>query len=144
MPDVRRVPAAAVLPLRHRVLRPGRPPESANLPGDDLSDTHHFAAYDAGELIGCATFLSSSLDGEPAWQLRGMATSPERQGQGVGRLLLDRATAELISASGVRLFWCNARTGARPFYERLGWTVISGEFPIEGVGPHFKMSWHAV
>lgn len=140
---VRAVPVDELLDLRHRVLRPGRPRETASLPGDDLPTTRHFAALDGDRVVGCATFLASALEGEPAWQLRGMATDPGSRGRGVGRTLLADAAGALARDRGPTLFWCNARTSARGFYERLGWTVISGECPIEGVGPHVKMSWRA-
>ena len=137
--DVRTIDCEAILDLRHRVLRAGRPRESARLPGDDLATTVHFAALDGGQIIGCATFLESSLDGRPAWQLRGMASAPDRAGQGVGRNLLDRAMSDLSARAGVRLFWCNARVSALGFYEKMGWTAFGPQFEIEGVGPHFKM-----
>jgi len=131
-----------ILPLRQLVLRPGKPPETARFPGDELPDTRHYAAFDGDAVVGCATFLASELDGERAWQLRGMATDPGWQGRGAGRALLDVAYAEL-AGTGVRAFWCNARTSAAGFYEKMGWRVISPEWVIEGIGPHVKMSWRA-
>lgn len=138
--EVREVEVEPIIDLRHRVLRAGLPRETAYLQGDDLPTTHHFAVLHAGTVIGCATFLESQRDGEPAWQLRGMATDPARQGQGLGRILLDRATAQL-SSRGPSFYWCNARTSAEGFYERLGWRVVSDVFTIEGVGPHVIMTW---
>ena len=130
-----------MLPLRQRVLRPGRPPETAYYAGDELPTTRHFAAFDGDTLVGCATFMVSTWEGEPAWQLRGMATDASVQGRGVGRTLLAAATAALTAESGVPLFWCNARTTALGFYERQGWRVTSAEFVIEGIGPHVKMTF---
>lgn len=140
---VRECPRDTLIDLRHHVLRTGLPRETAALPGDELPTTRHLAAFDGDRVAGCATSLESALDGEPAWQLRGMATEPEAQGKGVGRTLFESAARALIAGEGVTLFWCNARSSARAFYEKLGWTVISGEFGIEGVGPHFKMKWRA-
>ena len=37
------------------------------------------------------------------------------------------------------LAWCNARTSACAYYEKLGFTPRGGEFEIEGIGPHFVM-----
>ncbi len=36
--------------------------------------------------------------------------------------------------------WCNARSGARTFYERAGFCVEGEEFEIAGIGPHFLMA----
>jgi hypothetical protein len=36
--------------------------------------------------------------------------------------------------------WCNARTPAVGLYERAGFAIESGEFEIEGIGPHFVMA----
>ena len=79
-------------------------------------------------------------DGRAAWQLRGMAVEQARRGAGVGRALLDFACLAIESAQEIQLVWCNARTEAVGFYQKQGWTVISGEFMIPGVGPHFRMS----
>ena len=131
-----------LLDLRHRVLRPGKPRATAYFPGDDEPTTRHYAAVREGVVVGCATLVASTLDGAPAWQLRAMATAPELRGQGVGRRLLEGAARE-VAATGVRQFWCNARTSAVSFYARLGWIAYGDEFDIPEIGPHFKMRWQA-
>jgi GNAT superfamily N-acetyltransferase len=85
--------------------------------------------------------LKNTWQGEPAWQVRGMAVSPPLQRSGVGGLMLmdlQRLAAE--HADGVRLMWCNARSSAVGFYERHGWVVASEAFVIESAGPHFRMT----
>jgi ribosomal protein S18 acetylase RimI-like enzyme len=42
-------------------------------------------------------------------------------------------------AEGATRVWCNARTPARSFYERAGLHVISEEFDIRDIGPHYVM-----
>lgn len=37
------------------------------------------------------------------------------------------------------LVWCNARTSAIGFYEKLGWQVVSEPFDVLTAGPHVKM-----
>jgi predicted GNAT family N-acyltransferase len=136
---VESVLAATIRPLRHAVLRPGQPAAAATYPQDDAPDTLHLAAYDdAGSVVGCATFFPESLEGEPAWRLRGMATAPAVRGQGYAGEMLLRGIEELRER-GVRLLWCNARTNAVGFYQRFGFTRRGAEFDIALLGPHYQL-----
>lgn len=139
---VKPVPRDDLLDLRNRVLRPGKPRAAAYFPGDDLPRTRHYGALRDGRVVGCASFMWSELDGQPAWQLRAMASDPDCKGQGVGRVLLETALSDVTRDSGVRQFWCNARVSALGFYEKLGWTICSDEFDIPEIGPHFKMRYY--
>jgi predicted GNAT family N-acyltransferase len=136
---LRRASLDEILALRHTVLRPGLPPESAAFDGDDEPETRHFGAFDGPETIGCLSCLRRDRDGE-AHQLRGMATAPAVRGVGVGRALLGFAEEMLVAETGVRGLWCNARVESIGFYERLGWEVVSDEFDVPGVGPHRVMT----
>ena len=78
-----------IIPLRHRILRAGLPIEEAHFDGDRDPSTRHAAAFDEPSAAGCATMVLNQWDGEPAWQLRGMATDAAFRGKGVGRALLD-------------------------------------------------------
>lgn len=141
---VRSVSAAEVLPLRHAELRPGLPRASADFAGDDDPTTRHFGAcFEAAprEIIGCASFMLQPHAGEPAYQLRGMASRRDLARRGVGTALLRHAIAELSTASPMRLFWCNARVAAAGFYERLGWRIASEIFDVPTVGPHYVMTY---
>ncbi len=138
-----RVSVDAILDLRHRLLRAGLPKESAQFPGDEISSTWHLAVFnsraESAPPISCASFMLNTYKDEPAWQLRGMATENGYQGKGFGGELL-RCGEVLISAdSGERLFWCNARVPAIPFYQKHGWKVDSEEFEIPTAGPHRRM-----
>jgi len=127
-----------IVAFRHAELRPGLPRHAAAFDGDGDPTTHHFGAF-APEAVGCASFMSSVWEGEPAWQLRGMATQADVVRRGVGRALLSFAERQLRAGGGPRLLWCNARLGAVPFYERLGWVVVSDVFDVPTVGPHRAM-----
>lgn len=135
----RRVPAAEIWPLRHRILRPGLPAETARFDGDLDALTRHYAAVADGEPVVCLTLMRSEWRGQPAWQLRGMATDELHQGQGLGRQLLELAAAEARGEDSSGILWCNARSSAIGFYEKLGWRVISEPFDVPGVGPHVTM-----
>jgi GNAT superfamily N-acetyltransferase len=138
---IRRAGIEEILALRHAELRPGLPRESADFDGDREPATRHFGAFltGTGENVGCASFMLRPWAGEPAYQLRGMATRADVVCRGIGRALLGFADRELARETGVRLLWCNARTGAAPFYTRLGWAIVSDPFDVAGVGPHYRM-----
>lgn len=138
---MRRITAAETWPLRQSVLRPGRPLAAAQFPGDDLSSTNHFSAYQNDELVGIASLFLAEMPEHPgvtAWQLRGMATAPEVRGAGFGRALVAACVA-FAFASGKKLIWCNARLSALGFYRKLGWEILGEEFDVPDVGPHFHM-----
>ncbi len=128
-----------ILPLRHALLRVGRPLDAARFDGDDDADSLHFVAVHEGEAIACVSFLRSAFEGEPAWQLRGMAVAVAWQRHGIGRSLLGLAWEVLARAGGPNLCWCNARSPARAFYEHMGWRAVSEEFAVPGHGPHIRM-----
>jgi GNAT superfamily N-acetyltransferase len=141
---IRRAAVEEIFPLRHAVLRPGRPVSYSVYSEDE--GAVHIGAWDDDMLVGCATVFpqpwagSDSAPAESAaWRLRGMAIDPARQGTGVGRLVL----AEAIAAAregGASLLWANARTSALGFYERMGWRVVGEEFIASDSGlPHKPM-----
>ncbi len=128
----------AIIALRDAVIIQGTDRDSPRFPGDDDPGTRHVGAFDEGECVGCATFMRNGFEGCDAWQLRGMATAPERRNEGIGAAMLAFAECELPTL-GPRLFWCDARESAVPFYEKMGWSVVSERFEKPGVGPHFRM-----
>jgi GNAT superfamily N-acetyltransferase len=134
------VEPTALFDLRLRVLRPGQPPSSVRHDYDEWPTTFHVAAFDqVGILAACATFYPEPApDGRAAWRLRAMASAPEARGQGYGARALRYGLAE-VRARGGTLVWCNARSGARWFYERLGFSIVGEEFDIPPIGPHYVM-----
>ena len=135
--DVRLGTPDEVIDVRHAVLRPGRPRETAVFDGDTTPSTRHWVAVQSDRVVGVASVMSASspaLHGSPRWQLRGMAVLPELRGAGVGRALVQAIEAEVGEP-----LWCNARTSAVPFYQRCGWTTVGETFDIEPIGPHARM-----
>jgi GNAT superfamily N-acetyltransferase len=146
--DVRRATADEIFPLRHAVLRPGRPVIASVYATDDRAV--HIGAWDASAdgatLVGCATvfpdpWAGGDVAGSPppeprAWRLRGMAVDPSRHRSGVGRQVLAAVVAAAAEA-GAPLLWANARTAALAFYESQGWRVAGEEFITPDTGlPH--------
>lgn len=124
--------------LRNRVLRAANP-DYDSAPGD-APGSRHLAAYDGSDVVGAVAMLAEPC---PLWpdragyRLRGMAVAPDRQGQGIGTLVLDAAVG---LAADTGLIWCNARTTARPFYQRHGFLAVGDAFvtPDSGI-EHFLM-----
>jgi predicted GNAT family N-acyltransferase len=139
--SVGEVPAEVTHPLRRAVLRPDG--GDLNWTGDEDEATFHLAARDAGgRVIGVVRFHPAPCPWRPdagtPWQLRGMATDPAVRGSGAGRVLLERGLAA-VAARGGDLVWCDARVSAAGFYERMGFTAVTGQFDKPGIGPHVGM-----
>jgi len=144
---IRRVAVEKILPLRHRILRAGLPPETARFDGDDAETTLHLAALmgpdsnqAAEEVIGCLSYMLNSFNDKPAWQLRGMAVDEAHQRHGVGKKLLTHAEEAVAAEGKVDCLWCNARVPAAAFYQKQGWAIVSDVFEIPTAGPHVKMT----
>jgi len=88
-PDIIKVPAERILPLREKILRAGMPGLSARFDGDDNPTTVHLAVLIDSAVVGCVTFLDSMYEGLPAWQVRGMAVDESCRGMGLGKMLLE-------------------------------------------------------
>ncbi len=140
---IRAASVAEIIPLRHRILRGGLPIEEAHFNGDAAPATRHAGAFVDQDAICCASFMFNSWEGEPAWQLRGMATDDGYRGFGAGTAVLEFLTAWVLDEPHldrpVNRFWCNARVPALGFYQRQGWQIVSEQFDVPTAGPHRKM-----
>jgi predicted GNAT family N-acyltransferase len=112
------------------------------IPGDDDPATFHLAARTPeGQVVGVVRFHPNPCPWRPAqaaWQLRGMATDPAVRGTGAGRALVTAGLAR-VAAEGGDLVWCDARQAASGFYERMGFTVVTGPYDMGPIGPHLGM-----
>ena len=137
---IREIPVEYILDLRWRLLRASLPRDTANFEGDSEPATKHLAAIQDGKIVGCCTILHRPWQDKPAWQLRGMAVEMNLQNGGIGRKLLDEVERIVRTEPHSLLLWCNARTPARGFYEKMGWSVVGEEFVIPTAGPHYRMT----
>ncbi|WGQ12029.1 GNAT family N-acetyltransferase [Pedobacter gandavensis] len=137
---IKRITAAETLPLRSLVLRNGMPYEQCIFPQDHQEGVFHLGCFEGEKLVTVATFFPEdrSEQGSGGFRLRGMASDPAFAGKGYGAKLIKFAIDELRSANAAYI-WCNARSSATAFYEKLGFVFISEEFEVPGVGPHFDM-----
>jgi predicted GNAT family N-acyltransferase len=126
--------------LRGAVLRPDG--GAVTWAGDEDPATLHLAARIGELVIGVVRFSPAPCPWRPlataAWQLRGMATDAAVRGRGAGRALVEDGL-QRVAARGADLVWCDARTTAAGFYERMGFTVATDEFDKPGIGPHLGM-----
>lgn len=140
MINFQQVSLELVIPLRHKILRKGRPIETAFFDEDRLETTRHFAFVDDTNLpVCCLTIVPKVYKNNDAWQLRGMATDDSYQGKGIGKDLVLKTITYIQSIQPKSMIWCNARESAVGFYEKLGWKIDSERFVIEPIGPHFRM-----
>lgn len=107
----------------------GSSPGGVN-PSDRDPGTRHFGVRIGDVLAAVGSLVperSPRNDTEPAYRIRGMATRPEFQGQGLGGLVLHRVRSH-IAIRGGGLLWGNLRLAAVPFYQRHGFTVADDVF----------------
>jgi GNAT superfamily N-acetyltransferase len=143
---VREIPVADTRPLRHAILRPTEPLEQ--LIAHEHERTFAVGAFEHDRLLAVGQIAPASSPerdgGLPsghmagAWRVRGMATVEHARSRGLGAAVLDALVRHAIAERATRV-WCNARTPARSFYERAHFRVVSEEFEIPGIGPHFVM-----
>jgi GNAT superfamily N-acetyltransferase len=145
---VERVPVERTRSLRKAVLRPYLPAEDPYvLPDDDQPTTVCFGAITVDErLIGVARITPEpppfETDEAQSWRLRGMATSPELRGQGVGTAVLGAVISHVRSCGG-GILWCNARVTALGLYQRGGMRRFGDVWEEPEIGPHVVM-WRLV
>ena len=94
----------------------------------------HIAAFENGEVVGCV--LLRPL-GAGVVKLRQAAVYDRCQGQGVGARLVKHAE-DMARARGFEVMEMHARTFARGFYEKLGYSAVGEEF-IEATVLNIKM-----
>ena len=130
-----------LLPIRNEVLREGRLTlDECRFPSDKIEGAFHLGYYVGDELACIASFHSQNY-GEfagKAYQLRGMATTEQYRGKGFGNQLVNFAIVYLRGQK-TNYVWCNARKKAVAFYHNAGFEIISPEFEVPGIGPHYVM-----
>lgn len=138
---IKKISAIETYPVRHPVLREGKPIESCVFEGDDLETTFHLGIFKNEKLLGVSTFLETKnplLSEEIQFQLRGMAVLKEHQNLGLGKLILSHGEV-LLKKQNIQIIWCNAREKAANFYTKNGYRIIGLPFDIKNIGPHFVM-----
>ena len=139
MERVVEVAATATHDLRRRVLREDSPTASLVFDGDDDATTFHLAVERDGVIVAISTWMRRPMPDDPRdadIQLRGMASEPALQGQGLGAALL-RAGLDRAHDQGTARVWARARSTALAFYVANGFDVVGDEFVDGTTGlPH--------
>jgi len=130
-----------LLPLRNALLREGKlTNDECRFPTDSLQGAFHLGYYLAYELVCIASFHPQSYRdfAGVGYQLRGMATVEKYRGRGIGNQVLNFGIVYL-KGQKANYLWCNARKKALPFYLNMGFEVISEEFEVPVIGPHYVL-----
>lgn len=125
---------AQEISLRDRVLRK---PLGLTFSEEFLAaelDQLHLGMFEDEKLIAC--ILAKNL-GEGVFQLRQAAVSPDKQGMGLGKLLMSEIENRL-SELGCKKITMHARDSALEFYLKLGYKVIGDQYLEVGI-PHHTM-----
>lgn len=97
------------------------------------ADQIHLVGVLDREVVAVA-LLAKVPDGA---KMRQVAVTPERQGQGLGRRLVE-AFEGLARSQGFDRVVLHARETAVPFYRALGYQEVGGQFEEVGI-PHRRM-----
>jgi predicted GNAT family N-acyltransferase len=134
-----------VQPLRTKILRPHFDDgELCEFPQDRFHGTAHFGLVDDDFVVhAVVTFIHESCPQKPdldAIQLRGMCVDDAMQSQGCGERLIEGSLGRLaVHFPAAKIVWCNSRTSAAPFYEKMGFQKEGEIFEIDSIGPHVVM-----
>lgn len=143
MPEtVRHIQPEQTLDLRSRVLRPGQPIEFCKYAEDHLATSFHLGIFEKHRIVCNGTFIQQEhahfSEAKRPYRLRGMASDPAFQGQGLGSKLILEALV-MLRQKNCDLIWFNARVSAEKFYEKLGFQKKDEIFDIPTIGPHKVM-----
>lgn len=98
------------------------------------ADAAHFLAFEGDYPIGTARLLADGHIGR-------VSVLKDWRGLKVGDLLMRAVIAE-AEKRGLQQQMLSAQVHATPFYERLGFSIVSGEFLDAGI-PHVDMVRHS-
>lgn len=121
--------------LRNLVLRH---PLGLDLKDEDLSRDKtdiHLGVFDGEKLV--ASLILHPMEGGIV-QMRQVCTHPDRQGEGLGKMLVE-AAEQLAKEEGFRQMVLHGRQTAAGFYRKLGYLTDEVVFTELGI-PHISFS----
>jgi ribosomal protein S18 acetylase RimI-like enzyme len=138
MSEIKEILTIETFPVRHPVLRAGKPLESCHFEGDDLESTTHFGVFQENSLVGVVSIFEAKnklFIEDSQFQIRGMAILERHQKKGFGEELVNYAEHYIRKQNG-EIIWFNARINAVGFYEKLGYKITGDPFDIGDIGKH--------
>ena len=139
---VLRISALDAIPIRQQMLLAGKSADSCFFPGDDDDNTFHLGAFVDGKLVSVASFFfenNEKIKDPYQFCLRGMATLPSYQNQGLSSELLKMAFP-MIKQNQCTLLWCLARKSAQGYYEKVGFKKLEISSVFDEFGEHILMA----
>jgi GNAT superfamily N-acetyltransferase len=124
-----KLPAEAVLPIRHQVMYAGYPVALARVEGDE--NANHWGLHADGKLVSVISLFESSRYGG-SLQFRKFATLEDCQGKGYGSRLM-KAVIEYAKSKQYARIWCNARLSALSWYQRFGFEQEGDAWQKNGI-----------
>ncbi len=115
-----------------------RIPLDLSLADEDLTDEGdqlHYGLFEGGQLVACVTLMPI---GSTKAKLKQMVVEQSRQGQGLGRELIEEME-RLAKKEGIDRIEMAARCEAIGFYRNLGYSAEGDVFTEVGID-HMKMS----
>ena len=120
---------ALAVALRRDILRKPLGLEFTEAQLASESTSYHLTAWEEDVLLG--TLLLTPME-SGSIQMRQVAVDDRKQGLGIGRLMVVESEAE-AARRGFSRIMLHARDSAVPFYEKLGYEPVGGEFMEVGV-----------
>ena len=137
--QILKIDANITYPLRHALLRKGKPLRSCYFKNDKAKETVHLGAFKFEKLIGILSAYHipcSEFESLKGYQLRAIAVNPKYQRQGIASLLIQNILAKIIEKQNADHIWLNARIAAQKLYESNGFYPIGKQFEINSIGTH--------
>lgn len=129
--------------IRHQVLwQHKQSVDDCVLETDAHQDSFHVAVRYQSKIISVGSFfpqMHQHFSMQYQYRLRAMATLPDFNGKGSGRLLIEYAL-QILRERNANLLWCDARLTAVGFYQRIGFSLKDEIYEVPMIGPH-KLMW---
>jgi GNAT superfamily N-acetyltransferase len=138
---IKEIDKKSTYPVRHLVLRKGKPIESCYFEDDEKDSTRHFGLIIDKKAVGVVSLFeqkNENFNENKQFQIRGMAVLDEYQQKGYGKLLIKKVETYCLELN-VDLIWFNARENAKSFYQKMNYTTSGKPFLIENIGLHYIM-----
>ncbi|MFZ9074807.1 MAG: GNAT family N-acetyltransferase [Flavobacteriaceae bacterium] len=137
--EITQITAEDTYPLRHTLLRKGRPLSSCILEGDDAPETIHLGAFFDNNIIGIGSAFLNPCPQYPekiGVQLRAIAVAPYHQRKGVATQLIQQLLKKIQFQLNPECIWLNARISANLLYLSNGFQPVGDPFEIVPIGTH--------